>query len=62
MATPLRHYGTEKPYLHPEPVTRRQFGKEVLQDFLIDPKYRNMNHGTLFQKRGWPCLMRETLY
>ncbi|EHA47913.1 hypothetical protein MGG_17802 [Pyricularia oryzae 70-15] len=46
MATPLRHYGTEKPYSHPEPVTKRQFGKNVLQDFLIDPKFRNMNHGS----------------
>lgn len=64
MATPLRHYGTEKPYSHPEPVTKRQFVKDVLQDFLIDPKFRNMNHGTPLmvlstpQKHGRAGLMR----
>lgn len=45
MATLLRPYGSAKPFSPEEPIAKRQFGKDVAQDFLFDPKYRNMNHG-----------------
>lgn len=42
----FRYYGTQLPEWLTAPYPKRQFGKDVAREFLMDPEYRNFNNGS----------------